>query len=207
MGPERGDVPVHEALGIFSWDPRAEAYTFRTYTARGGNGDAHRAELDDGRVAWSYEDPSIGTVRYTITVTPDGTWHEIGDASADGGATWHRFFEMTLRRAGRGAQEDGDRSLIPQALPGRDSAVRVTVQRRRAGEHPQVQDLDELLRGEVEDQQPHRRGISPAGKARHVRRDDISPLSRDIRHGCNGGTIPLPHQIPHVQSIDLLEVG
>lgn len=40
MGPQLGQVPVHQALGVFSWDAGAETYTFRTYTARGGNGRA-----------------------------------------------------------------------------------------------------------------------------------------------------------------------
>lgn len=100
MGPERGEVPVHQALGVFSWDPEADGFTFRTWTARGGHGEAHPAEITDGRIVWGYEDPRMGTVRYTITLTPDGAWHEIGEASSDDGVSWHQFFEMTLARTG-----------------------------------------------------------------------------------------------------------
>lgn len=44
----------------------------------------------------------MGRVRYTITRTPDGAWREIGEASRDGGESWHQFFEMELARAGGG---------------------------------------------------------------------------------------------------------
>lgn len=97
MGPRRGDVPVHEALGVFSWDPRSSGFVFRIWTAR-GDGGTSPAEVEDGRITWGYEDPRQGTIRYTITLTPEGAWHEVGDASRDGGETWHRFFEMTLAK-------------------------------------------------------------------------------------------------------------
>ena len=100
MGPEAGDVPVHEALGVISYDAQNERFLFRTYTARGGNGEAHVAEVTEGKVVWGYDDPRMGRVRYTISRTDDGTWHEVGHASRDGGESWHEFFEMRLRRAG-----------------------------------------------------------------------------------------------------------
>jgi hypothetical protein len=99
MGPERGDVPVHQALGIFSYDPRRDGIVFRTYTAHWPGGDAHGVQVEENRLVWGYEDPRFGTVRFTITVTPGGEWHEVGHASRDGGATWHPFMEMSLRRA------------------------------------------------------------------------------------------------------------
>jgi hypothetical protein len=99
MGPEAGEVPVHEAVGIFEFDPRAGQFRFRTYTGFGPEaGGLHAAEVSDGRVVWGYEDPRHGTVRYTITRTDGDEWVEVGDASRDGGGTWHRFFEMRLRR-------------------------------------------------------------------------------------------------------------
>jgi hypothetical protein len=99
MGPEAGDVPVHEALGIFDFDPRDDRFRFRTYTAFGPEaGGLYDAEVSEGRVVWGYDDPRLGTVRYTITRTDADQWLEVGDASRDGGATWHRFFEMRLGR-------------------------------------------------------------------------------------------------------------
>lgn len=102
MGPEAGDVPVHQALGVMSYDPSSGRYLFRTYTARGGHGDAATAEVADGRIVWGYDDPAMGRVRYTITRTDDGAWHEVGHASRDDGESWHHFFEMTLRPAHAG---------------------------------------------------------------------------------------------------------
>lgn len=100
MGPEAGDVPVHQALGVISYDARNDRFLFRTYTARGGNGEAHTAEVTEGRIVWGYDDPRMGQVRYTITHTEDGAWHEVGHASRDGGESWHKFFEMRLERVG-----------------------------------------------------------------------------------------------------------
>ena len=98
MGPELGHVPVHQALGVFSWDERAGEHVFRTYTARGGNGARNAVEVSEGRVVWGYEDPRMGTVRYTLERLEDGRWKETGVASGDGGASWRPFFEMVLTR-------------------------------------------------------------------------------------------------------------
>jgi hypothetical protein len=97
MGPQQGHVPVHQALGVLSWDPAAAGFTFRAYTAQQSDAGAWRATVDGRRLVWGYEDPSFGVVRFTIEVDDDGTWHEHGVVSADGGETWRRFFEMTLR--------------------------------------------------------------------------------------------------------------
>lgn len=97
MGPEAGDVPVHRALGVISWD-RSDRYLFHTWTAAGASGNAHPMEVSDGQMVWTYDDPGRGRARYTITYTDAGAWHEVGDASDDGGESWHRFFEMTLEQ-------------------------------------------------------------------------------------------------------------
>ncbi|HSH44336.1 MAG TPA: hypothetical protein VK966_00635 [Longimicrobiales bacterium] len=93
---EAGDrrIPVHQALGIISWAPDA-GYTFRTYTARGGGGEAHGAAVSDGRVVWGFESPDGSRIRYTITRTAEGLWLEEGHVSS--GGDWRQFFEMTLR--------------------------------------------------------------------------------------------------------------
>jgi hypothetical protein len=98
MGPEAGDVPVHEALAVISYDAASGRYLFRPWTARGGNGEAHPATVEEDRMVWGYADPWMGRVRYTITRTADGAWFEEGHRSADDGASWQKFFEMTLTR-------------------------------------------------------------------------------------------------------------
>lgn len=99
MGPELGDVVVHEAVGILDFDPQAGRFRFRTYTAFGPEaGGLHEAEVSAGRMVWGYEDPRMGRVRYTIERTEGDEWHEVGDASRDGGTSWYRFFEMRLAR-------------------------------------------------------------------------------------------------------------
>jgi hypothetical protein len=98
LGPDLGDRPVHQAIGILSWDAAAERYAFRTYTAHERGGDASCVEISDGRMVWGYDDPGFGQVRFTVAITPDGRWHEVGHVSPDGGATWRQFFEMTLVR-------------------------------------------------------------------------------------------------------------
>lgn len=100
MGPDAGPVVVHQAVGVLSYDVRGDRYLFRTYTARGGHGEAHEAEVSDGRIVWGYDDPTRGKTRYTITRTAEGAWHEVGHVSPDDGETWHQFFEMALRRVG-----------------------------------------------------------------------------------------------------------
>ena len=97
MGPQLGEVLVHQAFGVFSWKEKAGEFVFRTYTARGGDGDANAVEVSPGRLVWGYEGPT-GKVRYTITRTAEGEWREEGHASRDGGETWALFFEMVLTR-------------------------------------------------------------------------------------------------------------
>ena len=97
MPGEPEPVVVHHALGVVSHDA-AGGYRFRTWLADGHSGD-FGAELADGGLVWGYDDPRLGRVRYTIRIE-DGDWVEVGDASRDGGESWHRFFEMRLSRKG-----------------------------------------------------------------------------------------------------------
>lgn len=92
----KGEV-VHHALAILSWDPDAEIYRFRSHMANGRGGD-FTGTIVDGAFVWTIEHPR-GTIRYTIRLTDDGHWSEIGERSADG-ETWSPFFGMELERAG-----------------------------------------------------------------------------------------------------------
>lgn len=89
---------VHNAMGIFSFDAEAKTYGFRTYVLRGGGKDAWAKVIADHHVEWGFSDPRGGAMRYTITLTPAGEWHEIGERSAGDGKPWTKFFEMTLKK-------------------------------------------------------------------------------------------------------------
>jgi hypothetical protein len=48
--------------------------------------------------AWGFKDAQSGIeVRYTMTFTPKGEWHETGQYTQDG-KNWSQFIEMTLTR-------------------------------------------------------------------------------------------------------------
>jgi hypothetical protein len=94
-GESDGQV-VHEAIATITWDARAGRYAMWTYRAGSGAG-LPSIEVGDRRVVWGFDVPN-GKVRYTISLDPEGRWAEIGDHSSDGGATWNRFFGMTLRK-------------------------------------------------------------------------------------------------------------
>ena len=89
------EIPVHTTLAVLSYEPRAKKYLFDTWLATGTSGD-HELVLTERGWYWELRLPR-GVVRYTFTRGPQGEWIEIGERSADG-ATWTKFFEMTLRK-------------------------------------------------------------------------------------------------------------
>jgi len=86
--------PVHHALAVVSFDPRAGGYVMRSYIATGQSGD-FALTLIDGGVSWTREVPG-GRIRNTARFA-DGLWHEIGEFSRDG-TSWTQTMEMRLRR-------------------------------------------------------------------------------------------------------------
>ena len=88
---------VHTALAIISYDPGQSRYHMRAYSTGGKFIDAD-VTVKDSSYAWSMDDPSAGTIRYTIGLNDKRQWDEVGEASRDKGATWSKFFEMTLDR-------------------------------------------------------------------------------------------------------------
>jgi hypothetical protein len=90
-----GEV-VHDALAVISWDEAKKTYRFSGYTAQYG---AMETTLDEGKYntwIWGSDVPG-GRMRYTIRLTKDWEWNEVGEFSADG-AHWMKFFEMTLKK-------------------------------------------------------------------------------------------------------------
>jgi hypothetical protein len=95
--PDGSDRLIHDAFAVIYPDREGKP-AIRAF--RAGNYIDPEFVLADKGFTWSYDDPRAGRIRYTVVLTPDGRWSEIGERSADGGATWTRFYEMTLVRAG-----------------------------------------------------------------------------------------------------------
>ncbi|HJW32881.1 MAG TPA: DUF1579 family protein [Holophagaceae bacterium] len=90
--------PVHQAFAVISYDPATKGYRMRSWLVSGLSKD-FTLELNakgDG-YTWGWDDPRTGKLRYSMTLTPEGKWREIGERSADG-TTWMPFFEMTLTK-------------------------------------------------------------------------------------------------------------
>ena len=85
-----------DALAGVSFDEKSNSYPWRSYTSEGRTGDAE-AKLIEGGLEWGMQFTG-GRFRYTIRVTDQTQWFEIGEFSTDG-AIWRKFHEMTLRRA------------------------------------------------------------------------------------------------------------
>lgn len=102
IDPESGEQVVsHDALAVVTWDPAADRYVFRHYTASGHAGEDELMPIEDGW-RWGFTVANEGPqVRFTIELG-DGTWHERGEVSTDGGERWFPTLEMTLRRTGDG---------------------------------------------------------------------------------------------------------
>ena len=91
---ETGET-AHHALAIVSWDEAAGHYAFRAFLRNGLATDATGA-IENGAFVWSPPAPPGMEIRYTLRTNDEGHWHEIGEMSRDGGATWNPFFEMEL---------------------------------------------------------------------------------------------------------------
>lgn len=103
-GTGRGKLPgkdeegvVFNALAIMSFDAATKKYAINAHTKEGRSTTAELTPTEKG-FGWGFKDPARGTqIRYTMTLTDKGEWHEVGDYSTDGKA-WTRFFEMTLTK-------------------------------------------------------------------------------------------------------------
>lgn len=97
----RDSVTVHNAFALIWHDAEAGRFRIRTFRATGHTVDAD-IEVTDGRIVWGFDDPRAGRVRFTVSRTDDGRWHEIGETSRDG-TNWMQFMEMTLSRVDPGS--------------------------------------------------------------------------------------------------------
>ncbi len=91
---------VFNALALLSYNAASKEYKLRAHRMEGTATDAYVKPHDTGRgFDWGFEVPAQKIeIRYTMTLTDDGKWHEVGRMSRDSGKTWLPFFEMTLTR-------------------------------------------------------------------------------------------------------------
>ena len=85
---------VHHALGVLSFDARANTYSLRSYVASGYWGD-FAVTVNDVVLEWSREVPG-GRIRNTARIA-NGEWHEVGEFSRDG-TSWTTIMDLRLRR-------------------------------------------------------------------------------------------------------------
>ena len=95
LGTADGKV-VHDAFAVIWYDAEKGTHRMRGFRANG-----HVLETDvavtDRRIVWGFPGPRGGNIRFTVTHTDAGQWHEVGEFSGDG-STWQQFMEMTLAR-------------------------------------------------------------------------------------------------------------
>ena len=86
---------VHNAFGVFSFNPRSDLYRFHAYTATGQRADAKVAMRDDG-LDWSFEAGPGIQMKYKIRLDEKGEWVEKGEMTREG--TTVQVFEMRLKK-------------------------------------------------------------------------------------------------------------
>jgi len=95
--PGRDDeLKIHHAVATVTFDQHENALRVIAHKLDGKSIEA-RAAFKAGAFVWGFKDPRLGHLRYTIRLNDARQWFEIGERSADG-ASWDKFFEMTLSR-------------------------------------------------------------------------------------------------------------
>lgn len=84
------------AMAVIAWDPRAGAYTFRSY-AQGYQGD-YPFEATPTGFRWQTPAGPGATIQYEATITAE-RWHEVGHYVREGQPPLP-YIEMDLRRVG-----------------------------------------------------------------------------------------------------------
>jgi len=86
---------VHDALAVIAFDDVGQKYKFTSWAGAGRSGESE-AKVGPNRLEWGMKN-GPWTIRYVIVLSEKGEWYEIGERSTDG-ATWLKFFEMTLQK-------------------------------------------------------------------------------------------------------------
>jgi hypothetical protein len=85
---------IHHAFATLRYDASRGDYAITATRLDGATIEA-RGRMQDDAFVWGFQDPRAGHLRYTIRLSPDRRWSEIGERSADG-VTWTKYFEMAL---------------------------------------------------------------------------------------------------------------
>lgn len=96
-GPNDQKLLIHDAAAMIRYNAVENKHRILTQLASGLGNDFDLVPGEKGFV-WGYESETAGTSRYTMKLTERGEWFEIGERSADGGKTWTKFLEMTLKK-------------------------------------------------------------------------------------------------------------
>jgi hypothetical protein len=91
-----GEV-VHDAIAFISWDAEKKTYRFNAHVAQKPSLDTTLDLTAPNTGVWGFTTPQGMKIRYTIRLNDKGEWNEIGELSRDG-ASWAKFFEMTLQK-------------------------------------------------------------------------------------------------------------
>ncbi len=93
---QQEEAVVHHAVGILSYDAKAQLYRMRSYLMNGQSVDAE-AKFTDAGFQWGFQPAPALHMRYTVKLNDKGEWFEIGEMSQDG-TSWRKFHEMTLQK-------------------------------------------------------------------------------------------------------------
>jgi hypothetical protein len=85
---------VASALAVINFNDVTNQYRWEVFTA--GFVSVATPVVGDDSFQWSLVTGGP-TIRYSIAFTRT-SWHEVGEVSTDGGASWHQTFQMDLRR-------------------------------------------------------------------------------------------------------------
>jgi hypothetical protein len=85
---------VYNAVAVMTWDQRG-GYRMRSFLMEGRTGE-FAVEPSDSGFTWGFDIPE-GKIRYTMTLTPAGEWHEVGEFSRANGPAM-RTMEFTVRK-------------------------------------------------------------------------------------------------------------
>lgn len=91
------DIAVHEPCAMIFWDEAKNSYRMMAQLANGLRNEFTLDVKDKGYV-WMMTDPNGVSTRYTMNLTSDGAWHEVGEHQGPDGK-WEKAFDMRLKPA------------------------------------------------------------------------------------------------------------